>query len=275
MQTPDHQNAQAMQKMLFHGHRQNHLTGLPLPHFRDAGFRIYSQTDEDGILLYIFSIIGFTNKTLIDFAFGDPHGANTTNLLLNWGFWGLLVEGSEEGIRRSTDYFANHPDTRIFPPKLERHWITAENVNQIIYQNRIQGEIDLFSLDIDGVDYWLWKALTVVSPRVVVVEANTCLGRDLSVTVPYRPDFNRHDINPNYFGASVQAFTKLGKEKGYRLVACNRFGYNLFFIRNDLGKDVFPEITPHECFNFEPFALMQSRQERLRSIMSLQWVTID
>ncbi|MCJ7636553.1 MAG: hypothetical protein MUO21_03605, partial [Nitrososphaeraceae archaeon] len=68
---------------------------LPLPNFQDTGFRVYSQNDEDGLLLYIFSLIGFTNKICLDIAFASPYGANTTNLICNWGFTGLLIEGSD------------------------------------------------------------------------------------------------------------------------------------------------------------------------------------
>ena len=41
---------------------------LPLPKFQDTGFRVFSQNDEDGLLLYVFSLIGTTNKQCLDFA---------------------------------------------------------------------------------------------------------------------------------------------------------------------------------------------------------------
>jgi hypothetical protein len=47
--------------------------------------------------------------------------------------------------------------------------------------------------------------------------------------------------------------TKLGVQKGYRLVGCERYGYNAFFVRADLGKDILPAKTPSECFR-HPFA---------------------
>ena len=37
------------------------------------------------------------------------------------------------------------------------------------------GEIDLLSLDVDGMDYWIWKAIEAVTPRVVVLEFNALL----------------------------------------------------------------------------------------------------
>ena len=77
---------QLPQRQLFIQYQQLVKQGLELPCFRDAAFRVYSQADEDGILLYIFALIGFTNKLLVDMAFRNPYGANTTNLICNWGF---------------------------------------------------------------------------------------------------------------------------------------------------------------------------------------------
>jgi hypothetical protein len=112
------------------------------------------------------------------------------------------------------------------------------------------GEIDLFSLDVDGMDYWMWKALIVASPRVVVVEYQTDWGSDNSVTVPYSPTFVA-DLSslPYYCGCSLPAWVNLGREKGYRLVGCNGSNYNAFFVRNDVGVDVLPEVDAADCIN--------------------------
>ena len=126
-------------------------------------------------------------------------------------------------------------------------------------------------LDIDGVDYWVWKALDFVEPRVVVVEYLD-LWNDESVTVPYKPDFNRFDIHPDYFGASLSAFVKLGKEKGYRLVGCNRYGYNAFFIKNSIGEECFPEISLVDCLKHPK--VTEGQKNRLSLIKKFEWVKV-
>jgi len=242
--------------------------------FRDVGFRIYSQIDEDGILLYIFSTIGFTNKILIDIAFGTPYGSNSTNLICNWGFWGLLLETNVQSVKKSNYFFANHPDTTVFPPIVKNEWISKENINKIIKRENIQGDIDLLSLDVDGIDYWLWKELDIVSPRVVVVEAATYLGRKKSITIPYSSTFNRTDLHPDFMGASIPAFIKLAKKKGYHLIACNRYGYNLFFLRDDLKTKLLPSITANDCFTNIPAYLTQKRQKRYEQVKDYPWVRV-
>jgi hypothetical protein len=129
-------------------------------------------------------------------------------------------------------------------------WITAENVNDVLTANGISGDVDVFSLDIDGMDYWVWKALTAISPRVVIAEIQAIWKCDAPVTVPYRADFRTEYIDGFgvYSGASLPAFVKLASAKGYRLVGCQRYGFNAVFLRNDVGQDLLPEVAAESCF---------------------------
>lgn len=217
---------------------------LPLPKVSDTGFRVYSQSDEDGLLLYVFSLIGMTNRYCVDIAAGVPDGANSANLIRNWNFAGFLFEANEAKVRESIAFY-DGPETNIYPPIIKTAMVNAENVNELLTSVGLEGEIDLFSLDIDGIDYWVWKSLKVVNPRVVICEFTSYWGADKAITIPYDPNFTRPHVN--YFGASLAAFVKLATEKGYRLVGWNRYGYNAIFVRHDLGQDLLPEVTAAEC----------------------------
>ena len=236
--------------------RENFEKSHRLSDFDEIEFRNYSQNGEDGILCYIFSLIGTVNKRCVEICAGNGTQCNCANLIINHGWTGLLFDGNEGNIKDGQQYFKKHPDTFTYPPKLIHAWITAENVNDIIISNGTNGEIDLLSLDIDGVDYWIWNAIEAVYPRVVVAEIQAIWGCESSLTVPYRSDFKAEFVNGFgvYSGASLPAFVKLGKKKGYRLVGCQRYGFNAFFVRNDVGQDIFPEITAERCFS-HPFAL--------------------
>lgn len=265
----DERGTQAAQHALYMQYRQIVSSGAPLPDFAEAGFRVFSQNDEDGILLMIFAAIGVTNRICVDMAFGTPLGANTTNLICNWGWTGFMAEGDSVSVQNSQDWFLNHPDTQIFPPRIVTSWITVENVNQLLLGNGISGEVDLLSLDVDGVDIWIWNALTAISPRVIVLEFMNIWGHEDSVTVPYSPDFNRHNYHEDFFGASLPAFVKLAEVKGYRLVGCNKLGYNAFFIRNDVGQRYFPEVTAESCLSL-PYP-RHARATRLNAVRHLPW----
>lgn len=220
--------------------------GKPLPHFADVEFRAFSQNGEDGILLFLFALLGAGRRRVLEICAGEGRECNSANLIINHGWEGLLFDGNLENVRRGRQFFASHPDTFTQPPRFVQDWITRENINQLVKDNGFTGEMDLLSLDIDGVDYWLWEALDIVSPRVVVAETQCIWGNTRAVTVPYDPQFRAGFVGNFgiYCGASLPAFIRLAARKGYRFVGVQRYGFNAFFVRNDVGRDVLPATDP-------------------------------
>jgi hypothetical protein len=256
-----------MQLVLAQGYRQALRQGDPLPGFDQVAFRTFSQTQEDGILWFLFSILGTTNRRCLEICAGDGIECNTANLIINHGWRGLLVDGSRQNIQRGQDFYARFSESRVDPPRLLQAWITSENVNDIVAAHCGVGDIDLLSLDLDGMDYWIWKSLSCVRPRVVVAEYESSLGPELSLTRPYQPDFTGIRLNgwpPG--GASLSALVALGREKSYRLVGCNPLCFNAFFLRNDIGADLFPEVSASSCFHHELCPLRFSKQDELRRL---------
>ncbi|NMG72712.1 hypothetical protein [Parazoarcus communis] len=223
--------------------------GEQLP-FRQVGFGIYSQHDEDGILVYIFSRIGVRTCKAVEMCAGTGDECNVANLLINHRWTGLLVDGNPKNVDLAREFYRRRTETMHWPPTILHAWITRANVNKLLLDAGYDGEIDLLSLDVDGVDYWLWEAMTVITPRVVVLEYNHLLGPDVAVTVPYRDDFVAEftEFGSDYAGASLAAFIKLGRRKGYRYVGSNTIGTNAFFVRDDVPCDALPEADPHEAF---------------------------
>jgi hypothetical protein len=216
--------------------------------FADVEFRCFSQNGEDGILLYLFSLLGTTNRKSVEMCAGNGVECNTANLIINHGWTGLLVDGNPDNVAHGQKFYAESRDTFIKPPRFVHAWITAANVNNLIRENGFGGDLDLFSLDIDGNDYWIWKALDCVNPRVMVLEYHAAWGADRAVSVPYREDFQLDlTTHPYYCGASLAAFVKLGRQKGYRLIGCQRYGFNAFFLREGVGEDLFPEVDAADC----------------------------
>lgn len=148
-------------------------------------------------------------------------------------------------------------------------WITKENINKLIIENGFSDEIDMLSLDKDGVDYWIWKAINCIHPRVV--EYNNRWDAEASVTVPYHADFVHTPLG--YFGASLRAFVRLGEKKEYRLVGCNRQNTNAFFIREGIAEDIFPVISVSACLT-SPFAKHQCENQSIEA-KSLEWIEIS
>lgn len=267
---------QTNQLLLRSKYREMLRSGRELPQLQDAEFRVYSRNGEDGIIHYVFSLIGEANRKCIEICAGDGIECNTANLIINHGWSGLLFDGNEQLVTRGREFYRRSNDTARWPPTFVHAWVTAENVNELISRHRFEGEIDLLSLDIDGMDWWIWRAIDVVSPRMVILEYQDCWGPDAAVTVPYRPDFVAdfdQDGVPSYSGASLNAFVKLGKTKGYRLIGCQRYGYNAIFIRNDVAADLFPEVSASACFTHAKNRW--AMEHRLPKVKDMKWLEVD
>lgn len=212
---------------------------LPYPERLTARrFRLQSQNQEDGLLWGLFQQIGVTNRRFVELGCGSS-GGNAAMFAAEFGWTGLMVEGDPDKIAEAS---------RKFPRAAAVcSWITPENVNTLLEQHGCAGEVDLFSLDIDGNDYWVWQAMTVCSPRVAVLEYNSMFGPDRAVTIPYDPTFSRRDHRFCYFGASLAALTRLSARKGYRLVAVEPTGINAFFLRNDVAPEI-PACDPARVY---------------------------
>jgi len=82
----------------------------------------------------------------------------------------------------------------------------------------------------------VWKSIVDYSPRVVVIEFNSCIPPNESKVVSYDP--NSQWDGTDYFGASLLALKNLGLEKGYTLVGCDNNGVNSFFCKTDLLPEI-------------------------------------
>src|SRR5262245_30820419 len=210
------------------------------------GFKVYSQSDEDGIIQEIFRRVGATTKTFIEFGVETGSECNTAKLLVE-GWRGLWIEASTPMVADICKNFVAFLNERKL--KVVENLVTAENINTLLKQAEMTGEVDLLSIDIDYNDYWVWRAIEVTNPRVVVIEYNATLRPPLSLVVPYEP--TRRWDGSNYFGASLEALVRLGRAKGYRVVGCNFSGSNAFFVREDICGDCFLEPATAEE-HYEP-----------------------
>ncbi len=210
-------------------------TALPFPHnVLSQRFHKWSQNEEDGITLALIKLVGETNRRFVEIGAGT-NGGNTGFLAESCGWTGLMVDGSPERATRLVARFGRYGVRALGT------WITVDNINQLVTDSGLSGEIDLLSLDIDGNDFWVWRQLDACSPRMVILEFNQAFGSDRAVTVPYDAAFDRASFKPvtyHYFGASLAAFERLGRKKGYRLILVEPRGTNAYFLRDDVGTDI-------------------------------------
>jgi hypothetical protein len=239
-------------RQLFGQYRSAIAAERPLPPLPETGFRVFSEADEDGIILFLLACAGLDRGRFVDIGAGDcVTASNCANLALNLGFHGLFVDGDEARVEAGRRFYASHADTRTYPPVAIQSFVTRENVNDVIAGAGFTGEIDVLSIDIDGNDYWIWEAISCVQPRVVVIETHP-EHRLEDVCAPYRADFDWREAVPGEpVGASPAAMRRLGEELGFRLVGGNRFGFNAFFVRDDLAPGLVPAVAVEDLLRHD------------------------
>lgn len=220
--------------------------------------KIYSQNGEDGIIKFIFSQIGTTNKFFVEFGVGNGFECNTVCLLEKKGWKGLMMDygadqqikwkgvmkkawsnkklGFTENIRKNIKFLkkvtSRTKRSVNFQLDIKIEKVTAENIQNLFQKYNVPENFDLLSIDIDFNDYWVWNAITAYSPRVVVIEYNSSIPFNESRVVQY--DSDAVWDGTNYFGASLLALRNLGLKKGYTLVGCDNNGVNAFFCKSEL-----------------------------------------
>src|SRR5436190_6028905 len=117
--------------------------GGRLPELPDVEFRCHSQGGEDGILLFLFSVIGVESRRVVEICAGDGSECNAANLIINHGWQGLLLDGDPDNVARGNVFYGMHPNTKFSPPTFVNAWITAANINALVADHGFGGPIDL------------------------------------------------------------------------------------------------------------------------------------
>lgn len=216
----------------------------------------FSQWGEDGIIDWLVHKLPGIPQSFVEFGVEDYRESNTRLMLQLRNWRGLVMDGSASHIAsiRAQDIYWRHNMTA------KCAFIDRDNVNQLIAEAGFTGEIGLLSVDIDGNDYWVWQAIEVVSPAIVICEYNAVLGDIRQLSVPYQADFQRtraHHSNL-YFGASLPALVQLAQDKGYSFVGTTSTGCNAFFVRNDYASLILDSLKEVAAF---PSAVRESRSQ--------------
>lgn len=202
----------------------------------EAEFSGFSQWGEDGVIDWLIHQLPGLPRTFVEFGVEDYRESNTRLLMCLRNWHGLVMDGSADhiaDIQRQDIYWRYDLTAKCA-------FIDRDNVNQLISEAGFTGDIGLLSVDIDGNDYWVWQAIDVVAPVIVVCEYNAVFGDKYQLSVPYQAAFQRtraHHSNL-YFGASLPALAALANEKGYTFVGTTSTGCNAFFVRDDYAPSV-------------------------------------
>ena len=217
----------------FQHYRQQAIAGIQTDH-RIFRLKRFSSLDEDGIILWIMASLGIDKGRFLDIGANDCINSNCANLALNFGWDGVFIDSDQRLLNIGRKNYRLFRSLAGKDLQFVCSFVTPQNINRLIIDTVGNAEIDLVSIDIDGNDYAIFKAIDAIRPKCYVVENRIELGAH-DIVVP--PGDALHA------GASITAMTKLAEQKGYTLIAANRYGFNTFYLRNDLVSGYLPPLS--------------------------------
>ncbi len=209
----------------------------------DVEFKVFSQWGDDGISQWLINRLPIAHSTFVEFGAANYRESNTRFPLMHDNWQVFVMDGSAKNVRQIT----NSEYCWKYDLRAKAVFIDSDNVNGLIKESGFDSDLRLFHVDVDGNDYWIWKAIDSYRPRIAIIEYNAVFDAVGPISVPYDPCFIRSTAHYShlYYGASLSAFTHLANEKKYALIGCNRAGNNAYFVRRDLLNDSVRE-KPYE-----------------------------
>ena len=181
-------------------------------------YNTYSQFGEDGIIEKIFEILPSSHpRWCVEFgAWDGKFLSNTYQLISNKNWNGVLIEGNTTKFPDLEHTFKGNQQVKLINKYVD---FEGENtLDKLLKETAIPSDFDLLSVDIDGNDYHIWESLQTYHPKLVVIEFNPSIPSDIEFVQEKNRSVNQ--------GNSLLSLIKLGKRKGYELIAttyCNGF----------------------------------------------------
>ena len=207
--------------------------------YSDVDYKIFSQNGEDGILDYILHRLNIEKPKFIEIGVGEYIEANTRFIFERCSPKGAIIDciqNLEHKVKKNIKLWKGEL-------KIINKIVNPENINEIIKESNCSYNLDIFSLDIDGVDYWILDKLPVNFSKIVILEYNPTFGSEIEVSIPNIKNFDRtkYHYSNLCFGMSLKAAIKIMKKKNFYFLGSNLLKNNAFFVSNKFKKEIYFE----------------------------------
>lgn len=200
-------------------------------------FSGFSQNGEDGIIELLCTQLKHQDKTFLEIGSADGLENNTAWLGVARKYSGIMVEGSQP----LSDFSKKIMARLNLGVQCVNEMITKENAHHLLAQLPSL-EPDVFSIDIDGNDYYITQLLMQkgLRPKIIAVEYNSAFGPEQPLTVSYQQGdaISIHESGL-YYGVSIQAWQRYFASQNYRFISVDTRGVNAFFVRPDCFDSAF------------------------------------
>lgn len=218
-------------------------------------WKVYSQSGEEAYLEHILLNVPSVNKTIVEFgAWDGKHLSNTLYFEEKHGYKRVLFDGDNRGNEAVIEKF-----------------ITMANCVQIMEEQGVAKEFDLFCIDLDGNDYHILdEVLFKFKPTVVIAEFNPIFPPEVKATIKYNPDHTWQE--DDFYGFSFGAGVSLAEHHGYLCIFQND-NLNMYFVeKNKLADSLNCEVD--ELFLHVPKVEYQVTNYHPKS-QKTEWVQFD
>jgi hypothetical protein len=189
-------------------------------------FSGFSQNGEDGLLDYLTRKLKNSNRYFIEIGASGGIENNTAWFAHGRKFSGLMIDGNKQTVERG-QAVAN------FGTDLRWLFVNKDNISNL-HDLAVHKNPDIFSLDIDGIDYYMAKSILEggFRPKIFIVEYNSAFGPVDSKTVEYRQDFRMGQVHSTelYYGVSIAGWKTFFSSQGYKFITVDSNGVNAIFV---------------------------------------------
>ena len=229
-----------------------------ISNLNEVDFKVFSQNGEDGIIDYLLFSLQIEKPKFIEIGVGDYYESNTRFLFERSSGDGLIIDIIDNFQKRV------EKNIRLWKGNLKilNRKIDSGNILSTLKEFNFFDNIDLFSIDVDGIDYWILEKMPKKFCKLIVAEYNPYFGSNLEISVPNDKNFDRSKYHHSNlcFGASLKSIINLLDRKGFVFLGTNLFKNNAFFVNSDFKDNLFLEIpNNNELNSFTNASFRESR----------------
>ena len=234
-------------------------------------FKVFSQDTEDGIIQYLLKSLNIQTVKFVEIGTQDYSESNTRYIYETMRCEGLIIDPCPDLEKKVNKIL------RVWKNKLKIHnnYINPGNINEILIQNSFNNNLDIFSIDIDGIDYWVLEKINPKISKIFIIEYNPYFGPKLEISAPNLERFDRFKYHPSgiCWGVSLKAIINLMKKKGYTFIGSNRLNCNSFFILNELLEKInlnIPDTDNLAEFTEVKFNVLKTKDKKNASFLDIK-----
>tara|TARA_B100001540_G_scaffold316959_1_gene348345 strand:- start:547 stop:1473 length:927 start_codon:yes stop_codon:yes gene_type:complete len=234
-------------------------------------FKVFSQDTEDGIIQYLLKSLNIQSVKFVEVGTQDYTESNTRYIFETMRCEGLIIDPYPDLKDRVNKIL------RVWKNRLKIHndFINPNNINQVLEKNSFSKDLDLFSIDIDGIDYWVLEKISPKISKIFIAEYNPYFGAELEISAPNIEKFDRFKYHSSglCWGASLKAIINLMKKKGYIFLGTNRLNCNSFFISNDFVDKInldIPNTNDLSHFTDVKFNVLKTKNKKYASFLDIK-----